>query len=60
MPTLQVGSCNMPSVRLVASITIAGVLASASVGKTNLQSKAPTTDSVADLVKVVGLCMFAD
>ena len=50
----------MPRLRLVASITIAGVLASASVGKTNLQSKAPTTDSVADLVKVVGLCMFAD
>ena len=50
----------MPSVRLVASITIAGVLASASVSKANLQSKAPTTDSVADLVKVVGLCMFAD
>ena len=41
------------------SIIEAGVLASASVGKATPQSKAPTTDSVADLVKVHALRMLA-
>ena len=47
-------------VRLDVSLAFAGVLASASVGRAPPQSKAPTTDSVADLVKVLILSMLAD
>ena len=50
----------MPTyVRLDASLAFAGVLASASVGRAPPQSKAPTTDSVADLVKVLVSSMLA-